>query len=102
MSRWGLAGAGVAEQDDRFPGGHVGAAGEVGQRGRGDAVHGVHVELGQALEAGELGLADAADSAALAAVVDLGGEDLGEVAEVGASFPHRDLGQPVRLGADGG
>jgi hypothetical protein len=92
----------LPEQHDRLAGGHVGAGGEVGQGGRGDAVHGVHVELGQPLEARELGLADAAGAAALAAVVDLGGEDFGEVAEVGLAFPHRDLGQPVRFGPDGG
>jgi hypothetical protein len=34
--------------------------------------------------------------------VDLGGEDLGEVAEVGAALPDRDLCEPVRFGADGG
>ena len=54
------------------------------------------------LIAGEPGFVDAPDAAAFAAVVDLGGEDLGEEPQVGLAFPHRDLGEPGGLGADGG
>ena len=50
----------------------------------------------------ELGFVDASGAAAFGAVVDLGGEDFGEVAEVGVAFPVGDLGQAGRFGADGG
>ena len=59
------------------------------------------IEVGQPLDAGEAGFADAAGPAAAGAVVGLGGEDLGEVGQVGLPFPDRDLGQPGGLVADG-
>ena len=98
----GLAGAGVAEQHDRFAGVDPGAGGEVAEGGRGDAGHGVEVEVGQPFDAGELGFGDAAGAAAVGAVVDFGGEDFGEEREVGLPFPGGDLGEPGGFVADGG
>jgi len=97
-----LAGAGVAEHHDGFPCLEIGAGGQVGEGGWGDRWDGGQVEVGEALEAGELGFGHAADPASLEPVVDLGGEDFGEVSQVGAAFPDRDLREPDGLGADGG
>ena len=47
---------------------------------------GVEVELGEAFDAREAGFVDAALAAAFVAVVDLGGEDLGEEPEVGSCW----------------
>ena len=63
---------------------------------------GVGVEVGQPLEAREAGFGDAAGAAPGGAVVELGGQDLGEVGQVGGVFPGGDLGQPGGLVADGG
>ena len=63
---------------------------------------GVDVEVGEPFQARELGLVDAAGAAAFGAVVDLGGEDLGEEPQVGLAFPDGDLGQAGGFGADGG
>ena len=98
----GLAGAGVAEQHDGFAGVDVGAGGEVARVAGADGGGGVDVEVGEPFEAGEVGFVDAAGAAAFGAVVDLGGEDFGEVAEVGLAFPLGDLGEPGGFGADGG
>ena len=54
------------------------------------------------LEAGESGVGDAAGAAAGGAVIQLSGQDLGEVAQVGGVVAGGDLGQPGGLGADGG
>ena len=66
---------------------------------RGD---GVDVEVREPFQPRELGVVDAPGAAAFGAVVDLGGEDFGEVAQVGVAFPVGDLGQAGRFGADGG
>ncbi len=66
----GFAGAGVAEQHDRLTGVDPRAGGEGGEGGR-DAGDGVGVEVGQPLDAGEAGFADAAGPAAAGAVVGL-------------------------------
>ena len=50
----------------------------------------------------ELGVVDAPGAAPFGAVVDLGGQDLGEVTQVGLAFPVGDLGEADRLGAHGG
>ncbi len=98
----GLAGAGVLEQHDGFAGVHVVPGGELAEGGGGDRGDGVDVELREPLEPGELGVGDAAGPAAFGAVVDLGGEDLSEVTEVGLPLPQRDVGQPGSFGADRG
>jgi len=98
----GLAGAGITEQHNGFAGVDVGAGGQCGQLGRGDGGHRVEVELGEAFEAGEFGVGDAAGAAALAAFVDLGGQHFGEVGQVGLPLPDGDLGQSGGFGADGG
>ena len=54
------------------------------------------------LSRGKLRVGDPAGPAPSGAVVDFGGEDLGEIAEVGAAFAHRDVGEAGGLGADGG
>jgi hypothetical protein len=95
-----LAGAGVAEQDDGFAGLEVRPGRQVRQRGGGDG-GGVEFEVGQPLEAGELRFGDAAGPSPFLAVVDLGGEDFAEVAQVGAAFADGDLGQADRFVADG-
>ena len=77
-----LAGARVPEQDDWLAGVDPCSGGE-GCEGGGDAGDGVGVEVGQPLDAGETGFGDAAGPAAFGAVVDLGGQDLGEVGQVG-------------------
>ena len=97
----GLAGAGVTEQHDRFAGVHVVPGGEVAQGGGCDAGDGVDVELRQPFQPRELGVVDAPGAASFGAVVDLGGQDLGEVAQVGLAFPVGDLGQAGGFGADG-
>ena len=68
----------------------------------GDRGDGAQVEVGESFQARELGFGHAPDPAPLEPVIDLGGEDFGEVAQVGAAFPDGDLGQPDGLGADGG
>ena len=72
------------------------------QEGGRDAGDGVEVEVGEAFQAGELGFVDAAGAASFGAVVDLGGEDLGQEPQVGLAFPLGDLGQAGRFGAHGG
>jgi hypothetical protein len=67
-----------------------------------DAGDGVDVELGQAFEAGELGLGDASGAAPFGAVIDLGGEHLGQEREMRLPFTDGDLGQAGGFGADGG
>jgi hypothetical protein len=84
----GLARAGVTDQHDRLPGVDPRAGGESGKLG-GDAGDGIGVEVGQPLEAGEAGFADAAGAAAAGPVVGLGGQDLGKVGQVGLAFPGR-------------
>ena len=97
-----LAGAGVAEQHDGFPGVEVVPGGELAEGGGLQGGDGVDVEVGEPFQAGELGVVDAAGPATFGAVVDLGGEDFGEVGQVGLAFPVGDLGQPGRLGPHGG
>jgi len=74
----GLARAGVTDQHDRLPGVDPRAGGESGKLG-GDAGDGIGVEVGQPLEAGDAGFADAAGAAAAGPVVGLGSQDLGKV-----------------------
>jgi hypothetical protein len=98
MSRWVTAGAGVAEQDNWLAGVDPGAARDGGE-GCGDAGDDVGVEVSQPLDPREPRLGDAPGAAAAGAVVDLGGQDLGQVGQVGLVFPDGGLGEPV--GADG-
>jgi hypothetical protein len=95
-----LAGAGVAEQNQGLAGVDPRAGCEGGELGR-DTGDGVGVEVGQPLDAREAGFGDAAGAAAAQAVVGLGGEELGEVGQVGLAFPDRGLGEPGGLLADG-
>ena len=90
----------VPEGDDRLAGVDPGASREGGEL-RGDAGDDVGVEVGQPLEAREPGFGDAAGAAAAGPVVDLGGQDLGEVSQVGVPFPDGDLGEAGGVGADG-
>jgi hypothetical protein len=53
------------------------------------------------LEARETRFADAAGAAPARPVVGLGGEDLGEISQVGLALPDRDLRHPGSVGADG-
>src|SRR6185369_9555376 len=92
----------VAEQHHRFAFVQVGARGQAGELAGGDGGDGVGVEVGQPLEAGEAGFGDAAGAAPGGTVVELGGQDLGEVGQVGGVFPGGDLGQAGGLVADGG
>jgi len=97
-----LTSLGVTEQHDWFAGVHVVTGGEVSQDGGCDAWDGVDVEVCQPFQSRELGVVDAAGTAPFGAVVDLGGEDLGGVAQVGLAFPVGDLGQADRFGAQRG
>jgi len=63
---------------------------------------GVAVEVREPFEAREAGFGDEAGAAAAGAVVELGGQDLREVGQVGVAFPDGDLGEPGGLVADGG
>jgi len=74
----------------------------VREEGRGDGGDGVGVEVGQPLEPGEAGVGDAAGAAPGGAVVEFGGQDLGEVGQVGGMVPGGDLGEAGGLVADGG
>lgn len=97
----GLAGARVAEQHDGLapvdprPGGEGGDGG-IADRARGG------VELGEVFEPGEAGLDNPAGPAAFVAVVDLGGEDLGEEPAVGEPLLGGLVREPAGFGADGG
>ncbi len=73
-----------------------------GRAGRGQGGDRVGVEVGQPLDAGEAGLGYAAGPAPGGPVVELGGQDLGEVGQVSGLLPGGDLGQPGGLVADGG
>src|SRR5262249_12406469 len=97
-----LAGAAVPEQHDRLALVQVGARGQVRELAWGDGGDGVGAEGGEPLDAREAGVGDAAGSAPGGAVVELGGQDLSEVGQVGGVFPGGDLGQPGGLVADGG
>jgi hypothetical protein len=97
-----LAGAAVAEQHDRLACVQVGARGKPGELGGGDGGHGVGVEVREPLEPREARFGDAAGAAAAGTVVELGGQDLGEIGQVGVAFPDGDLGEPGGLVADGG
>ena len=97
----GFAGAGVAEQHGRLAGVDPGTGGE-GSELRCDAGDHAGAEVSQPLDAGEAGFGDAAGAAAAGPVVDFGGQDLGEVAQVGVAFADGGLGEPGGVGADGG
>jgi hypothetical protein len=73
----------------------------VAQRRGADGAGGVDVEVREAFEAGELGVVDAPGAAPVGAVVDLGGQDLGEVSQVGLVFSGGDLREAGGFGADG-
>jgi len=94
----GFAGAGVAEEHDGVAGVEVAARGEGGDHGWGDVGCGGGVELGEAFDAGEAGFADAAGPAPFAAGVDLGGQDLGKIGQVGVPGTLRCLGETGGVG----
>jgi len=98
----GLAGAAVAEEHDRLAFVQVGARCQAGELSGSQGGNRVSVEVGQPFEAREAGFGDAAGAAPGGAVGELGGQDLGEVGQVGGVFPGGDLGQPGGLVADGG
>ena len=80
----------------------VGAGGQVGEEGRGDGRDGVGAEVSKPFDAREMGLGDAAGAAPGRAVIQLGGQDFGEVGQVDGVVPGGELGQPGGLVADGG
>jgi hypothetical protein len=96
----GLAGARVAEQAHRFALVEVVALGQGGDGGR---RHGRRreVEVAEALGAREAGFFEAPLPASFGPVVDLGGEDLGQVAQVARPGARGHLGQSGRLLAHG-
>jgi hypothetical protein len=96
----GFPGAGVTQQHERLPGVDPRSGSQAGE-GRGDAGDVIGVEVGQPLGPGEPGFGDAAGPAAAGPVVDLGRQQLGEVAQVGVPFPDGDLSQAGGVGADG-
>ena len=65
-----------------------------------DAGDGVDVEVRQSFQP-RLGIVDPPGTAPFGAVVDLGGQDFGQVAQVGVAFPVVDLGQAGCFGAHG-
>lgn len=98
----GLAGAGVAEEHNGFAGVEVGARREGRDGGGVDRGRRVEVEVGEAFGAREVGFVDAALAAPFDAFVDLGGEDLGEEAEVALLGALGDLSEAGGIGADHG
>ena len=68
----------------------------------GDGRDGVGAEVSQPLDPREAGLGDAAGAAPGGAVIEFGGQDLGEVGQVGGVVPGGDLGEAGGLVADGG
>ena len=101
MSRWDLPVPNSLGHADRFAGVHVVPGGELAEGSGLDGRDGVDVEVGESFQARELGVVDASGAASFGAVIDLGSQDFGEVAQVGLPFPCRDLGQPRGFGADG-
>ena len=97
-----LTRAGVAEQHDGLAFVQVGAGGQVGEEGRGDGRDGVGAEVSKPFDAREMGLGDAAGAAPGRAVIQLGGQDFGEVGQVDGVVLGGELGQPGGLVADGG
>jgi hypothetical protein len=97
-----LAGAAVAQQDDRGTGVDEPTLLQGGDGGRRDP--GCHrgVEVLQPLHPGEVGLQQAAGLAALGAFVDLGSQHLGQEATVGEAFAGGVVGDPWGFGGDGG
>jgi hypothetical protein len=73
--------------------------GQVAQGRGSDAGDSVDVELRQPFQPWELRLVDAPGTTPFGAVVDLGGQHLGEVAQVGVAFPVGDLGETDSFGA---
>jgi hypothetical protein len=96
-----LAGAGVAKQHDRFAGVHVVPGGQMTKVGGLDRRDGVDIEVSEPFQARELGVVDAPRATSFGAVVDLSGEHLGQVGEMGLAFSSCDLGQAGCFGADG-
>jgi hypothetical protein len=96
-----FAGAGVAQQDDRGAGVDERA---VVERSDGDGwdAGGGGVELVQPLGSWELGLEQAAGLAAGGALVDLGGQHLGQECPVGQALAGGVVGDAGVLGGDGG
>jgi len=78
-----LAGAGVAEQNDRVAGFEVVAARERRDGRRVDGGCGVEIEVGESFDAGEACFVDPSLAAPFGALVDFSGEDLGEEREIG-------------------
>ncbi len=98
----GLAGAGATEQHDWLAGVQVVPGGKMAQGGGRDTGDGVDVELRQPFQPRELGVVDAPAAAPFGAVVAFGGQDFGEVTQVGVAFPVGYLGQAAPFGAHGG
>jgi hypothetical protein len=98
----GLAGAGVAEQNQRLAGVDPGAAGQVGQGRRRQVGQPGGVEVGESFGARELGLVDPADPAAGVAFIAFGGEHLGQKCLVGQALFGRGFGDADGLVADRG
>jgi hypothetical protein len=97
-----LARARVAQEDDRLPGRDPGQRLERGERGRRHGGGRGEVEVGEALGAREAGLGDAPLPATGVALLELGGEDLGEEGPVRQAVPGGGLGETGVLGPHGG
>ena len=97
-----FAGAGVADQNDRFAGVDPGSFAQGGQGGRVDGGGGGQVEVLQAFDAGEAGLEQTAGPPSAVALVDLGGEHLGQIGPMSQAFFGCGVGQRPGLGAHGG
>ena len=98
----GLAGAAVAEEHDRLAFVHVGARRQAGQLPGAREGAASALKSASRLMRGKARVGDAAGAAPGGAVIQFGGQDLGEVAQVGGVVPDGDLGQPGGLVADGG
>jgi hypothetical protein len=90
------------EQHDRLSGLDPGPGLERSEHRRFDRGGRTEVELAQALEPREAGLGDAPLAAAREAVLELGGEDLGQIDPVAEPVPHGRVGERSGLLADGG
>jgi hypothetical protein len=93
-----LAGAAVAEKDDRITRAQIAARGQHGDGGRVHARRGREIEVAQALDPWEPSFMDPALTAAFGPFVDFGREDLGQVTQVGGLGALRHFGQPHAFG----
>ena len=97
-----FSGAAITHEYDGLAGLEVGAGGQGGQLSGLNGGHDVNVEFRKSFHPKEFGFSDAAGAAPLGAVVDFGGQQLGQKHQIGLTLPDRDHGQPTSFGADRG